>query len=199
MIATKDNQRLYLTSWNYNAALIMTRLAQIVEDNGGIIHYKYQHPAVISNRQLDAAKREDAERLERYKKLEAMNHNPTRVAAIKDLEVKLKHYKTINNDPVTVTHLTYITFSLGNFRYYYGVDDNPFFPFHYTKAPIVDNKYSCNCYGQEDKKEWLYDCFFYAGCPTKRIEEAANYIYKLLLESKPSHSVKNARWKAIED
>ena len=197
MIVTKDNQRLYLTSWNYNAALVLTRLAQIVKDNGGVIHYKYQHPAIISNRQLDAAKREYAEKIERYAKLEEVDHNPARAAALKDYKEKVKHYETINNNPVTVTHLTYISFSLGGFKYYYQVDDNPFFSFYYTKTTIVDGKYQRNCYAQEDGKEWLYDCYFYAGCPAEKIESAAHAIYSLLLNAKPSHAVKNSTWEDI--
>lgn len=191
MLATKDNQRLYLNSWNYNAALILTKLAQIVKQNGGEVHYKYQHPAVISNRSVDAAKREYKEKIERYTRLEAINPgaNPARTAALTELREKLADCEDINNDPVTVSHLSYIRFSLGGFRYYYELDDNPLFPFHFTKSPINNGKYSGNCYSQEDKKEWLADCYFRAGCTESEIKTAAQEIYNMVVSSKQSRVV----------
>lgn len=42
MIVTKDNQRLYATSWQLNSARILTRLAQLVTAQGGKV--KPLHP-----------------------------------------------------------------------------------------------------------------------------------------------------------
>lgn len=35
MIVLKENERLYATSWQYNSARILTRLAQLITAQGG--------------------------------------------------------------------------------------------------------------------------------------------------------------------
>ena len=157
MIVTTNNQRLYLNNWNYNAARILSRLAQIVTDNGGRVKPLYS--AIISNRSRDAAIREYSERVERYTALEKNNNDPARAAAILDYSRKLEKLLAINNDPITVTHTAYIHFVLGDCMYYYEVNDNMFFDFHYSKIPVVNGEYNSMCYSDCDKKEWLYKDF----------------------------------------
>lgn len=59
MIVTQEKQRLYLGSWEYNAARILSKLAEIVEDNGGRV--KPLNHAVIQNRNYSPEKRETTE------------------------------------------------------------------------------------------------------------------------------------------
>jgi hypothetical protein len=47
-IVTKDGERLYLKAWEYNAARIITELANIVKNHGGRV--KPTHTAIISDR-----------------------------------------------------------------------------------------------------------------------------------------------------
>ena len=49
-IVTKDNERLYLKSWQYNAARILSELANIVKTNGGRV--QPLKTAIISDRSL---------------------------------------------------------------------------------------------------------------------------------------------------
>lgn len=53
MIVLKENERLYATSWQYNSARILTRLAQLITAQGGKV--KPLYPAVISDRNLEEA------------------------------------------------------------------------------------------------------------------------------------------------
>lgn len=53
MIVLKENERLYATSWQYNSARILTRLAQLITAQGGKV--KPLYPAVISDRNLEQA------------------------------------------------------------------------------------------------------------------------------------------------
>ena len=46
MIVTKENERLFCKTWTYNAARILSELAQVVENNGGRV--KDGHAAIIS-------------------------------------------------------------------------------------------------------------------------------------------------------
>lgn len=50
-IVTRDNERLYFRTWEYNAARIMTALAEKVIDQGGRV--KPTHTAVISDRNAE--------------------------------------------------------------------------------------------------------------------------------------------------
>lgn len=196
MIVTTNNRRLYLNSWNYNAAKILSRLAAIVADNGGRV--KPQNSAIISNRSRDAAIRECSEKVERYTALEKNNHNPARAAAILKYSSKLEKLQAINNDPITVTNVSYIRFTLGDCMYYYDVDDNPFFNFHYSKIPVVNGAYNAMCYSDNDKKEWLHDCFFGADCSDADITEAAYLIFNMLVNAKFSTVCKRERSRIVK-
>lgn len=182
MIVTANNQRLYLNSWNYNAARILSRLAVIVTDNGGRV--KPLNNAIISNRSRDAAICEYREKIELYAKLEKSNHNPARAQAIHDYSEKIEKLQSLSNDPITVTHVSYIRFVLDDCMYYYEVNDNMFFDFHYSKIPVINGQYNSLCYSDCDKKEWLYDCFFRADCSDADISEAANLIFNMLMNAK---------------
>ena len=184
MIVTANNQRLYLNSWNYNAAKTLSRLALIVTDNGGRV--KPLNNAIISNRSRDAAIRECSEKVEKYTALEKNNHNPARADAIREYSEKLEKLQALNNDPITVTHTAYIRFVLGDCMYYYEVNDNMFFDFHYSKIPVVNGEYNSMCYSDCDKKEWLYDCFFRADCSDADIVEAAHLIFNMLTNARCS-------------
>lgn len=50
-IVTKDGTRLYLRSWEYNAARIITELAKVIENHGGRV--KPTNTAIISDRNAE--------------------------------------------------------------------------------------------------------------------------------------------------
>ena len=184
MIITKENERLYPATWEYNAARILTELAKIITNNGGKV--KPLKSAIISNRTVDSAKREYKEKIERFTELEKDNHNEARAAAIIKYREKLEALEKVNNDPITVTHTSYINFVYDGFYYYYQVDNNPFFEFYYHKIPVNNGRYSRDTYLTEDKKEWLFDCFFSCECSFADVVEAANFIFNMLIQAKPS-------------
>ena len=195
-IVTREDQRLYLTSWEYNAALIMSELAKIVENHGGKV--KPQKAAIISNRSLDGALREDMERLTRYEKIiEEGYGNEKTVEAVAALKISIANRKAINNAPVRVTHTTYITFTLDSYVYYYQLEENPFFEFFFSKTPLRGNVYSRDAVLTEANKEWLYDCFLMAGCPAADIVEAANLIFNEMTNAKNSVIRRDSKRKKV--
>lgn len=188
-IITKENQRLYLPSWGYNAALIMSKLAEIVKDNGGKV--KPLKTALISNRTLTRGLREDVERLAHYEKIIEEGHgNEITLKAAGELRDKIARYRSINNQPVMVTHTTYITFILDGYIYYYQLDENPFFDFIFTKTAINNNHYSRDAVSELASKDWLYDCFFEPGCSPDDITEAAYLIFNQLVNAPESQIVR---------
>lgn len=59
MIVTQENQRLYLSTWDYNFSRILSKLAEIVENNGGRV--KPLNHAIIQNRDYSPEERESTE------------------------------------------------------------------------------------------------------------------------------------------
>lgn len=194
-MTNRKKERLYLTSWEYNAARILSAIAVIVENNNGTVYYaSYDKIYEITNRSIHNAILENEDRVARVKEhtttckeygitLDKNKVNTT----IANLETEnaemLEKYGEEANTPIICTHKSYIKFSYNGDYYYYSVDDNPFFDFHFSKYPIVNGKYDANRYSIQDKKEWLFDCFFKCGCSDADITEAANLIFNMLVMS----------------
>ena len=180
---TKDYERLYLSSWQYNASLIISELAKIVENHGGKVQPR-KH-AVISNRSIDEKIRELEEHIHKYRRLIKIfpEYAAKFATAINTVQAEIAELKKIDNSPVIVTHTSYIIFVLDDTYYSYAVKDNPYFEFYYTKTPVQNNRYSKDTYLTEDKKEWLYGCFFDYNCSKADIKEGANLIFNMLMNA----------------
>lgn len=197
MIVLKDNERLYPKTWEYNAARITTELAKIVENYGGRV--KYGRTAVISNRTLNFAIIEKQSRLEQLTAINAENEKELRTARINALEKEIEELKQIDNEPITVTHTGYITFAYENDYYSFMTDSNPFFPFYYIKTPIKNGKYSKDACCMEDKKEWLFDCFFSWNCSDADVKEAAHLIFNMLCQAPFSEIIRDGRKQRVSN
>lgn len=147
-IVLNDGERLYLRAWEYNAARILTELANIVNKHGGRV--KPTHTAIISNRS-----------------------------------------STEQAEPITVTHTSYISFIMGETYFHYEINDNPFFEFYYMKTPIKNGKRSRDAVFEEDKKEWVFDCFFGSNYAQEDIIEAANLIFNMLCDAPLSKIIRD--------
>lgn len=193
MYISYDGQRLYLRNWEYNSARIMRELVKIIENNGGEVKPSVCNRfAMVSNRTLDHAIMETREKLEKYERLEAGgNSNPARVEAIKKMRDDLERWEAFDNAPFRADHIGYIRFMLDGFEYYYQHDENPFFDFHFTKMPIAKTEEerrenNRSYYAENDKKEWLWDCFFSLTCSEEDVKEAAYMILNMLQLANPS-------------
>lgn len=113
--------------------------------------------------------------------------SPTNKAIISDRSA------TEEAEPITVTHTSYISFVLDETYYYYQVNDNPFFEFYYSKTPIKNGKRSRDAGLEEDKKEWLFDCFLGSNCGKQDIIEAANLIFNMLCNAPMSKILRDKR------
>ena len=192
MIVTQANQRLYLSNWEYNACRVITALATVVENNGGKVQPQ-RHNAVISNRTLSGGVRDLENKLAQFAALQADSYNEKRAEYIVKKRAELEEMLRTPNDPIVVTHTTWINFILDGVYYSYSVDDNPFFPFHYRKTPIRNGKISRDAVCDECKKEWLYDCFFSFRASDADVKEAANMIFNMLMNAKNSDIRRDSR------
>lgn len=195
MTNTRKTERLYLNSWGYNAARILSELAIIVENNGGQICYaNYDSNYEITNRSINEAIIENEKRIQSVKNhmntciengltVDENKINTVIANLTKENNEILEKYGDEANNPIFCTHMTYIKFIYNNDYYYYQVDNNPFFEFYYSKYPIINGEYDGNRYLNEDKKEWLFDCFFKRGCTESDIKEAANLIFNMLIKA----------------
>ena len=192
MIVSQDNQRLYPASWEYNAARVLTRLALVIQNHGGRV--QPLHPALISNRSITAEMAESLDKIERVKLVAGENHREERAAYIKHLEDRVAELKAIDNSPIKVTHMSYIRFVLGDIMYYYQIDQNPFFPFYYSKTPVVAGQYDRYAICEEDEsKEWVFDSMFSAKASEDDVKEAAELIFNKLLLARCSKSERRTR------
>lgn len=85
-----------------------------------------------------------------------------------------------NKEFVRVTHTSYISFVLDEMMYYFQIDDNPFFPFYYTKTAIKDGKYSYDACLDETPKDWFVDEIWRSNCSEETIRDAAQWIFEWL-------------------
>ena len=184
------NTRLYLSNWEYNASMILTELENIILENGGAIVSDWKtertETFTITNRTLDKAIRDQenlVQSLEQYKR-------DTTTA-----REKLQELQSIDNNPITNNfgNWYYITFAIKNDYYYYSMDSNPFFDFHYGKLPIIngciDRDYFCSI----DSKDWLLDEFFSFRVTKNERRLAAQIIYDTLLKSNYSQKYRGHR------
>ena len=180
MIVMKDNERHYATSWQYNSARILTRLAQLVTAQGGKV--KPLHPAILSDRNLEDAIQDIEARIRTLTEKENESHSDTQTLALQTCLSRLDRLRAIPNTPITVTHTSYISFIMNGLYYSYQLDSNPFLPFYYLKTPIENSTYSGDACLANEPKPWLNDnSFIRYGCSDSEIETAAQAILALLL------------------
>lgn len=184
------NKRLYLDSWGYNTALILQELEAIVLRNGGAIVSTWKTTAretvMITNRSLDEAIQKQRKFISN---LEAFGRNTD--VAMKEL-LKLEE---IGNEPIEAYYgdWHYICFTIGGKYYYYSIDDNPFFDFHYTKCDVVNGMVSPDYYSRKDNQKWMKDCFLSFYCTQEERRKAAEEIFNMLLKSKDSEKYNGNR------
>lgn len=81
----------------------------------------------------------------------------------------------------------YVRFLLGDMVYYVEFDDNPFFPFLFTKTPIkAGAEYSLDVVAR-DLPKWMFDrIFFRTDVRDGEVWEAACEVFKVLLDAEES-------------
>lgn len=196
MFFTNDNQTLYLTTFNYNVALILGELKKIILDNGGTV--KEQRHGEIINRSFFEAAREEEKRAEGIRhyielrtangatldpeKTQKFNDNIQRhLDTIKDLETKAEESRR------PAENLNYIIFTYDGNYYNLCIKDLEL-GFDFRKTPINNGKYSRDVYAEDLSSRWFIDdfCKLYSkpGIDADR-REAANLIFNELVNAAP--------------
>lgn len=202
----RETKKYYAKTSEYNIARILSELAKIIENNNGeIIYTKYSYNYSITNRTINNEILEKKYKIERIEEAQKNpnNDNEKRAEArakfIEALKRDIEELETKHGDeantPINCTHLHYIRFVYDGYYYEYDTDENPFFNFYITKAPIIDGeKYDANRYSIiDDKKTWLYDVFFKYGAPEADIKEAANLLFNELVKAPAGELEKERR------
>ena len=193
----KENQTLYLASWEYNAVQIIDELRQVIENHGGVIKpHTWDRYGYIVNRTLHTAIREKRDRAAQLDNMmksdDATNINAARAKYAAELENEIAELETINNDPVRTLGALYVGFRLDDMYYAVYFDENPFFPFHYSKTPIRGGKISRDACSMElNKAGWMWDCFLTFRCAAADRREAAELIFNQLMTANRSEIIRD--------
>ena len=198
-------ERLYLDSWNYNVARVLTALHKVVENYGGsITSFPFYHDKcltswqpekyLLTNRSISEYIRREEANIERAIRLCADHGKIVDGSKAKaDLAAYKEKYLSEAENPIECTHLQSISFIYDGKYYYYSVDHNPLFPFRYQKANIENGKLDINIYGEECKKQWVYDCLWTKGCSQADIVEIAHQLFNALVSYPNSGKVTKKR------
>lgn len=175
-------KRYYPNNWNYNAARILDELERLILSEGGqlVSTWKTQlkEPLWIENRALSEAVRKQKAFTEALEK----RNSPAAYANREELQ----RLESIDNRPIPSRYAEwcYICFTLGGYYYNFSPDRNPFFPFYFSKIPVIDGRIDPDSYAIEDKKEWVKDCFFGISATDDDRKAAAVEILKMLKASR---------------
>ena len=190
MYVSRENERLYLDSWEYNAARVLARIEKMVSDNGGtVIVRDYNRIALVSDRTLDECIKKAQDNCDKVRAALESHYDDGRDDArrtyLAENVKKLEQYKRIDNTPIRCRWFTYISFVLDGVYYSINLDDNPFFPFTYKKIRLDnDNCYRGDYYAEQLNKAWLFSSLYRCGCSEDDIKEAACMLYNSLLNGK---------------
>lgn len=180
----RENETLYLRSWEYNAAKVINELAAIVKSNGSTT--KAGTKGFIVNRHLTSDIRDVSEKIKSvteviYNTEVAAERGQARAEYVANLHRQLDEMNAVDNTPVLVEYTTYISFVMNDLYYYYQFNENPFFEFYYQKTPISAGTTDRDACLMEDKKEWTADILFSYKATDTDIKEAANILYNFLM------------------
>lgn len=182
---TNTTETLYLTSWDYNKALIMDELEKIIKSKGGKLVSTWQttrKPAkTIINRSISEHLRELQEVVDRSHKQEVINEYLRKIEKIK----QYRSNKTVYSNYASCFGC-YMSFELNNIYYYLQLDDNPFFDFLISKE-VIDDNHIYNNVCDDLPKEWLEDILLSYKCTNADIKKAARNIFEIL-EKMPARS-----------
>lgn len=188
---TEKTQKLYLRSWEYNAALILDELEKIVIREGGAVvstwRIENKKPYRIVNRSLMKEIRDLSELVNRLEK----NNRPTAA----EQRAKLERLEAIPNEERTVRNgsFLYLSFVLDGNYYSYNLNDNPFFDFYFSKIPVENGMIDQDRYGITDNKEWWDDKLWSFNVTDAERKKIAWGILRMLRHSPTSKPYRGGR------
>lgn len=189
-------ETLYLDNVNFNNALVINALADIVLANGGAIEKPKYNTCVFYRRHVIERKKELTEIIERMNAKTELNDTQTRY--LNDLN---REYKTIKNldKAYKCNYSSYLRFIYHNNIYYFEMNDNPLFDYHYlkhgfkgfnekTSRDFYLEKFNMNkCIAKSNFDIWSYYT------TKENAHTLANEIFTELAKSKLSGYYKNKR------
>lgn len=186
MYVLRPGEKHYLRTHIYNMARVLTEMAVMIKARGGKV--KALIPTMIHFRGLN----EEIRTIERDIGItETFLNNkgrlnltdPLVVTGIAPLKEKLKKLREISPEPLTVSHLSYITFILDGVYYYFQISENIFMPDYYQKTVVINEKYSGDACLDELPKTWQRDCLFDYLCKSGEVAECAGNLLDLLIKT----------------
>ncbi len=177
-IVLKDGEKLSLKSWEFNIARTLTKLAEIIKQDGGRV--KPQKYAVIKDRSISSEIIDTEYKIEHLKEIEKTGEpNEKRREYIKALTANIEKLKALPVGEIVVTHTSYISFILENIYYSISINENPLFPHHIYKTPVINGYRSQDGYLEEINIGAVVDALWRRGVPDDEITQAAAILYNI--------------------
>lgn len=179
------------STWGYNATRIINALTDIVEQNGGIVSYKYHDYKLIGNRLHYDSILDTQKRLINLKENQWTIDKPDRALkfANKQLDNLKEGVNSFNNSAINMREGHYIAFKLNDYIYSFSFDDNPFFEHYYSKNQIIENNTYDNNYYLNKLKDACPAWAFNGNVLEEDIKAWAQLLFDKLIESNSSAKV----------
>lgn len=178
----KEGENIYLSAWEYNAALIFARVREIITENGGRV--KPVKAATIHAGSYYDAIRENNMKIERLEQATGEKNAEKRAAVIAALKKENAQLENEKPAPVVAPCAAYISAIIGGEYISMQFDSNPFFPFYYIKTPVTGGTYSGDAC-LEDLPHELFDLdnMWHRGATAAQREQAAQNIYAWIISA----------------
>jgi hypothetical protein len=173
----KETKKLYLTTWEYNAHLLLTEIERLVKAEGGELVATWQiHPREcyeITNRRL-------LEEIEKNKRIKERNELFDRECPAETLE-RLEYLKQFDTKPrKSFYYWLYINFELNGVYYSLSFNENPFYAFYYSKQIIDNKRIFTDCHQNVLPRTWEATAPCYSFNTDEKIRLAALEILNIL-------------------
>lgn len=151
-----ENQTLYPNAWEYNNALMLDELREMVIKNGGKV--KKETTGSIENRSI-------------YEIIWKAKE-----------QAEIDKWEAVENKPVKINNNGYLLFTLNNKYYAVYIDENPFFEHRFIKTPINEKNEISRHACMEELPHIFPDEFMKADHTAPEVKKARTETAKAIFE-----------------
>lgn len=179
-----ENQTLYPNAWEYNNALMLDELREMVIKNGGKV--KKETAGSIENRSIYEIiwkAKDQNEKIDAIlQEVETDKKNEIRRKVREANQEEIDKWEAVENKPVKINNNGYLLFTLNNKYYAVYIDENPFFEHRFIKTPINEKNEISRHACMEELPHIFPDEFMKADHTAPEVKKARTETAKAIFE-----------------